>query len=83
MSVTKWRDLKGLVSEVRRDRMTKKVCPSAQPSVSIPKVLREIIETDYFRKDYEDVTASLLNEDVSYESAICAVKEIADDELFS
>ena len=41
-----------------------------------------IVENDYFKEDYETVTLVLLNENVSYEDSILAVKQIADDSLF-
>ncbi len=71
-----------LVAEVRNDRRRNKTCVSAQPGVSIPQTLLEIIEKEYYRKDYESVTSALLNEDVSYENAISTLKRIAEDSLF-
>ncbi len=82
MAVIEWRGLTELVSEVRSDRRANKTCVSAQPDVSVPKILHEIIEVNYFKGDYEAVTSVLLNEKVSYEDAIVAVKQIADDSLF-
>ncbi len=82
MAVIQWRGLAELVSEVRSDRRANKTCVSAQPGVSVPTILHEIIKTDYFKGDYESVTSVLLNEKVSYEDAILAVKQIAEDSLF-
>ncbi len=82
MTVIQWRGLAELVSEVRSDRRANKTCVSAQSGVSVPKILHEIIKTDYFKGDYEAVTSVLLNEKVSYEDAIVAVKQVAEDSLF-
>lgn len=82
MAVIQWQELSALVSEVRNDRSTNKTCVSAQPGVSVPKILHEIIDTDYFKDDYESVTSVLLNEKVNYEMAISAIKRIAEDSLF-
>lgn len=82
MAVIQWKELSELVSEVRSDRRQNKTCVSAQPGVSVTEILHKIIESDYFKEDYESVTSILLNEKVSYEDAIMAVKQIADDPLF-
>ncbi len=82
MTVIEWSAMPELVAEVRNDRRRNKTCVSAQPGVSIPQTLLEIIEKEYYRKDYESVTSALLNEDVSYENAISTLKRIAEDSLF-
>ncbi len=82
MTVIQWRDLSELVYEVRSERKLNKTCVSAHPGVSVPKILHEIVENDYFKVDYESVTSVLLNEKVSYNDAIFAIKQIADDSLF-
>lgn len=82
MAAIQWKNLSELVSEVRSDRRSNKTCVSAQPGVSVPEILHKIIENDYFKEDYETVTLVLLNENVSYEDSILAVKQIADDSLF-
>ncbi len=83
MTVIEWKNLSELVSEVRKERRINKTCVSAQPGISIPEILHEIVTTDYFKDDYESVTSLLLNEKVSYEDAILAIKQIADDSLFN
>ncbi len=82
MAVIEWRGLAELVSDVRRDRRSNKNALSAQPGVSVPELLCEIIETNYFKRDYESVTSILLNEKVSYEDAILSIRQIAADSLF-
>ena len=63
-------DLKGLIREVRMDRMKSKNNPSAQPKYNISKMLEEIIESRFYETDYNNITKRLLYEDFSYEKAI-------------
>ena len=83
MKVIDWESLGDLVHDVRNDRMLNKTCVSAQPGVSIPTTLKEIIDTRYFEKDYEEVTSALLNEKVKYETAVESLEIIAGSTLFT
>lgn len=38
--------------------------------MDIPQLLGKVIETDYYRKDYEDSTEKLLTKPLSYKEAI-------------
>lgn len=82
MTEVDWKNQKELIEDVRRDRSSNKICLSAQPGVLVSDILIEIIEKDYFKKDYEEVTGSLLIKKVSYEEAIVAVKKIAEERIF-
>lgn len=82
MAEVNWKNQKDLIEDVRRDRSTNKTCLSAQPGVSVSDVLTNIIEKDYFKKDYEDVTEALLIKKVSYEESIVAIKKIAEERIF-
>ena len=82
MNEIDWRNLRDLVNEVRAVRMPNKTCLSAQPGVSVREVLNKIIETDYLKKDYEEVTTALLSEKFDYETAILSLRSIADTSLF-
>lgn len=67
-----------LVKEVRAIRAKNTgICHSAQPGVDVPSILTKIIDKDFFRADYEIVTSRILEEQISYDVAINAVKEIA------
>ena len=63
-------DLKALVDKVRKDRMSSKNNPSAQPEHDIPKMLKEIISSRFYEPDYTNLTRRLLYEDVSYDEAV-------------
>ena len=58
------------------------ICPSAQPGVNVPDILRFLVENDTYKDDYKNITALILEENVDYETAIKAVKEIAESGIF-
>ena len=70
-------EFKALVKEVRSVRAMTNICPSAQPGVNVPEVLNLLIENEIYREDYENITARILEEDVSYDVAIEALRTIA------
>lgn len=75
-------ELKRLVASVRKDRKSNKTCVSAQDGMDIPYLLRKVIETDYYRKDYEDSTEKLLTKPLSYKEAIKGLAKIAESGVF-
>ena len=75
-------EFKNLIKDVRSVRAMTNICPSAQPEVNVPELLTFLIENEVYRDDYEKITARILEEDVNYETAIKAVKEIAMSGLF-
>ena len=75
-------EFKKLVREVREVRSQTTICPSAQPGINVPDLLRVLIENEVYKEDYENVTARILEEDVPYETAIEAVKAIAASGMF-
>ena len=46
--------------EVRKQRSTLAVCPSAKENVCVTDILYEIIEKETYKKDYEEITLGLL-----------------------
>ena len=72
-----------LVAEVRDVRKESTVCLSAQNGIDIPSVLNEIISKEIYKNDYQSLTDSLLEEKVSYETAIHALRRISADSTFS
>lgn len=75
--------LKELVHEVREDRKPNKTCVSAQDGVDVPKLLRKVIETQVFKKDYEENTLRLLSKPVSYTEAIAALDKVIASGVFA
>ncbi|MBQ7839358.1 MAG: nucleotidyl transferase AbiEii/AbiGii toxin family protein [Lachnospiraceae bacterium] len=75
-------DFHQLVLEVRAVRAKSVICPSAQPNVDIPSLLKEIIQKEVYRIDYEDLTSRLLEENIDYGTVIEAVAVIAENHMF-
>lgn len=75
-------EFKALIKEVRGVRAMTNSCPSAQPDVNVPEMLKFLIENEVYKEDYENITARILEEDVSYDVAIEAVKKIAESGMF-
>ncbi len=75
-------DLKILIKEVREDRKAGTKCYSAQDGVSVTKLLRQMLDTEFFKKDYEDSTEKLLSKPVTYEEAITAIEAIIESGVF-
>ena len=75
--------LQVLVSNVRNDRKRNRTCLSAQDGVDVPEVLKSIINTEFFKKDYDGTTLKLLSKPISYEDAIKSLQTVIDSEIFS
>lgn len=71
-----------LVREVRNVRAMTNICPSAQPGVNIPEMLRFLIENRIYKEDYDSITSRILEEPISYETAIEALRTIAASDVF-
>lgn len=75
-------ELKALIAEVRDDRKVHKNCLSAQEGVEVPRLLREIVQSDFYKNDYETITRRLLIKQASYEKVIKSLIFVADSGLF-
>lgn len=75
-------EFKTLVKEVRSVRAMTNICPSAQPEVNVPETLNFLVESEIYKEDYKNITARILEEDVSYDVAIEAVRKIAASGMF-
>lgn len=63
-------NLTDLISKVRLDRIKSKNNPSSNLKYNINELLIEIIESDFYKSDYNNITAKLLYENYSYEEAL-------------
>ena len=76
-------DFGKLVKEVREVRAKNvSICHSAQPGIDVPGVLKEIVDKEIYRADYESVTSRILEERIPYDTTIEAVREIAESGMF-
>ena len=76
-------DLINLLKEVREERKPHQKCYSAKDGVDLKATLIEIIEKDVYKKDYEEITVSLLFEKVDYDTVKSALKAIVESKLFA
>lgn len=71
-----------LVREVRAVRKLSMVCPSAQDGMDVQDLLRKIIKEAVYKADYQILTERILEEKLSYETAIQAIDSIANSDIF-
>ena len=60
---------------MRRQRLGKNRCPSAEPDIDLAGVLRELFDRAVYERDYREVTVDLLYDDMPYEEAAKALIE--------
>lgn len=70
--------LKALVEEVRKVREGKHDCPSANKGISLSATIEKIISENTYKSDYNNITAVLLYETVTYAQTVEALQAIAD-----
>lgn len=75
-------NLKALIKEVRENRKLNAKCYSAQDGMNIQELLQKMIDTAFFKKDYEKNTQKLLSKNVTYEMAIKAIEVIVASGVF-
>ena len=56
--------MKDLIDDVREERSKSHMCLSASEHNDVSMILKEIVDTNFFKKDYEDVTMKLLNKKI-------------------
>lgn len=74
--------LQTLIPEVRVARSEIKICPSAREDICVPDILREVINNNVYKRDYEDVTMGLLFVPVSYDTVVQSLHKILDSKLW-
>lgn len=75
--------MKKLIQDVREERKPHVNCHSAKDGIDMNALLQEIVDKAVYKQDYEDITAKILFEEVSYETAVTALKEIIESRIFS
>lgn len=73
--------VKELFELVRKERSRHAACLSAQEGVNLKDLLQKIIDESAYKNDYEAITAGLLFEKISYETAIGALQKIINSGL--
>ena len=71
-----------LIPEVRAVRSELSICPSAKEGVCVTDILNEMIESQAYRKDYEEITLGLLFVPETYDTVIQSIKQLADSGIW-
>ena len=66
-----------LVKEVKAHRASLSICPSAQDGINISELIHKYCTENYYKKDFEIISETLINEDVSYSEVLATIKIIA------
>ena len=75
--------MKELVQSVREERKPHVNCRSAKDGVDLNALLQEIVDKAIYKPDYDEITAKMLFEEVSYETAVTALRKIIESGIFS
>lgn len=75
-------DFRALVHRVREDRKYHSLCISAQDNADVPALLKRVIETGCYKKDYEEHTRTMLYAPCDYEESITGLEKIIDSGMF-
>ena len=76
-------ELTKLIPKVRAARSELSICPSAREGVCVTDILNEMIESQAYRKDYEDITLGLLFVTATYDTVIQSIKLLADSGIWN
>ena len=71
-----------LIPEVRAVRGEMPVCPSAKTGVCVSEMMHNIINSQIYKDDYEDITLGLLFIPETYDTVIQSLQQIADSGLW-
>lgn len=76
-------NLKLLIENVRNERKQNKNCLSAQDEANVQEILKEIVSTEFFKHDYDEITSKLLTKNVNYDEAIKSLQIVINSGLFA
>ena len=71
-----------LISQVREVRKSHSTCPSAQDGVSLQILLQKIVDEDFYKADYHQITELLLFERIAYAEVVVVFQKIIDSGYF-
>lgn len=75
-------ELKSLIKAVREERKEHKTCLSAQDNIDMNSLIKEIISSEAYRTDYENITSTLLFKPLDYETAITVLDKVVQENIF-
>lgn len=75
-------ELRMLAKAVFEERKGHPNCHSAKDDIDMNKLLQEIIDSEAYKKDYQDITEKIVFDNVDYSTAIKALQTVVDSKLF-
>lgn len=75
-------ETKRMIPQVRAVRSELMICPSAKDGVCVTDILNEIVASQAYRDDYEDITLGLLFVPETYDTVIESIKQLADSGIW-
>ena len=75
-------DFKKLAREVKDHRANMSICPSSKPDVNISKLIQQYCSEDFYKKDFDIITETLINEEIDYSDVIETILKIADLDIW-
>lgn len=72
-----------LIPEVRAVRSKLTICSSAKDGICVADILNEIIDSQAYKRDYEDITLALLFVSESYDTVIQSIKQLANSGIWN
>ncbi len=74
--------LSNLIPQVRAVRSELSICPSAKEGVCIADILRNIMDEQVYKKDYDDITLGLLFVPETYDTVIQSIAKMVDSGIW-
>ena len=75
-------ELRMLAKAVFEERKGHPNCHSAKDDIDMNKLLQEIIDSEAYKKDYQDITEKIVFDNINYSTAIKALQTVVDSKLF-
>lgn len=75
-------ELRLLAKAVFEERKGHPSCHSAKDDIDMNKLLQKIIDSEAYKKDYQDITEKIVFDNVDYSTAIKALQTVVDSKLF-
>ncbi len=72
-----------LIPEVRAVRAELTICPSAKEDVCITNILKEIVDSQVYKNDYEEITLGLLFVPETYDTVIQSIRQLAESGIWN
>jgi len=76
-------ELVKLIPEVRAVRAELTICPSAKADVCVTNVLKEIVDSQAYKSDYEEITLGLLFVPETYDTVIQSIRQLAESGIWN